>query len=83
MLIDIIVFCFSVSVLGDFNYTAADFGRADVYNTIRDYLTLGQSVKPHDVTCVLVYVVLRADTILVFSLILISKKNLYIAQKHV
>ncbi|KAG7222575.1 hypothetical protein INR49_016172 [Caranx melampygus] len=34
-----------VSVLGDFNYTAADFGRADVYNTIRDYLTLASGPR--------------------------------------
>lgn len=33
---------FSVSLLGEYNYTAADFMRRDVFNTIRAYLTSGQ-----------------------------------------
>lgn len=36
-------FLFSVSVLGEYNYTAADFMRQDMFNTIRTYLTSGQS----------------------------------------
>lgn len=35
--------CFSVSVLGVYNYTTADFVRGDVYNTIRTYLYVGSS----------------------------------------
>lgn len=34
---------FSVSVLGEHNFTAADFTREDFFNTIRSYLTSGQS----------------------------------------
>lgn len=33
----------SVAVLGRFNYTAVDFMRPDVYNTIRTYLTSGSA----------------------------------------
>lgn len=36
-----ILFC-SISVLGKYNYTAADFRRRDVFDTIRTYLTSGQ-----------------------------------------
>lgn len=39
-----ILFC-SVSVLGKYNYTAADFIRRDVFNTIRTYLTSGQYIE--------------------------------------
>lgn len=34
---------FRVSVLGKHNYSAADFMRQDVFNTIRTYLASGQS----------------------------------------
>lgn len=33
---------FSISLLGEYNYTAADFMRRDVFNTIRAYLISGQ-----------------------------------------
>lgn len=34
---------FSVSVLGEYNFTTADFTREDFFDTIRSYLTSGQS----------------------------------------
>lgn len=40
---DLNLLCFSVSVLGVYNYTTADFVRGDVYNTIRTYLYVGSS----------------------------------------
>lgn len=40
----IVSFCFfRVSVLGKHNYSAADFMRQDVFNSIRTYLASGQS----------------------------------------
>lgn len=39
----VVVFFFSVSILGSYNYSAADFVERDVYReTIRTYLTSGQ-----------------------------------------
>lgn len=40
---DLDLLCFSVSVLGVYNYTTADFVRGDVYNAIRTYLYVGSS----------------------------------------
>lgn len=39
------VSCFSVVILSEYPYDAADFGRQDVFDTIRAYLTSGQ--PPH------------------------------------
>lgn len=33
----------SISILGKYNYTAADFVRQDVFNTIRAYLSSGNN----------------------------------------
>lgn len=41
---------FRVSVLGVYNYTAVDFMRPDMYNTIRTYLTSG-STTPTFICC--------------------------------
>lgn len=41
---------FSVSVLGQYNYTAVDFVQEDVFNTIRNYLQSGEFERSSKVT---------------------------------
>lgn len=40
---DLILFFFSVSVLGGYNYTYADFMMIDVYDSIKTYLSVNAS----------------------------------------